>query len=149
MTSARFGRGGRPQRLDEATDAGVVPATGTGERNAAIGPVAGLPARRVTVGGDKCYDTRGFVETLRNLEATPHVELKRKSRTVDRRTTRHAGYDISQRARKRIEEVFGWMKTVGGLRKLRHRGGARVNWQFLFAAAAYNLVRMRTLETSG
>jgi transposase len=128
-------------------DACVVPATGTGERDAAIGLVAGLPPRRVTIGGDKGYDTRGFVETLRHLEATPHVALKKKSRTLDRRTTRHAGYDISQRVRKRIEEVFGWMKTVGGLRKLRHRGGARVSWQFLFAAAAYNLVRMRTLET--
>jgi transposase len=130
-------------------DACVVPATGSGERDAAISLIAGLPPRRVTVGGDKGYDTRGFVETLRQLEATPHVALKKHSRTLDRRTTRHAGYDISQRARKRIEEVFGWMKTVGNLRKLHHRGGARVNWQFLFAAAAYNLVRMRTLETTG
>jgi hypothetical protein len=70
---------------------------------------------------------------------------KTRSRTLDGRTTRHAGYAISQRVRKRIEEVFGWMKTIGGLRKLHHRGGARVNWQFLFAAAPYNLVRMRTL----
>ena len=130
-------------------DACVVPATGTGERDAAISLIACLPSRRVTVGGDKGYDTRGFVETLRQLEATPHVALKKHSRTLDRRTTRHAGYNISQRARKRIEEVFGWMKTVGNLRKLHHRGGARVNWQFLFAAAAYNLVRMRTLETTG
>ena len=127
-------------------DACVVPATGTGERDAALGLIAGLPSRRVTVGGDKGYDTHGFIETLRQLEATPHVALKKKSRTLDHRTTRHAGYDISQRVRKRIEEIFGWMKTVGGLRKLRHRGGARVNWQFLFAAAAYNLVRMRMLE---
>jgi transposase len=130
-------------------DACVVPATGTGERDAAISLVADLPPRRVTIGGDKGYDTHGFVEAMRCLKATPHVALKRKSRTLDRRTTRHIGYAISQRARKRIEEVFGWMKTVGGLRKLRHRGGARVNWQFLFAAAAYNLVRMRTLETTG
>ena len=79
-------------------DACVVPATGTGERDAAISLVAGLPPRRVTVGGDKGYDTRGFVETLRDLEATPHVALKKQSRTVDRRTTRHPGYDISQRA---------------------------------------------------
>jgi transposase len=126
-------------------DACVVPATGTGERDAALSLIASLPARRVTVGGDKGYDTRGFVETLRQLEVTPHIALKKRSRTLDRRTTRHVGYDISQRARKRIEEVFGWMKTVGGLRKLRHRGGGRVNWQFLLAAAAYNLVRMRTL----
>jgi transposase len=129
-------------------DACVVPATGTGERDAAISLVAGLPPRRVTVGADKGYDTHGFIETLRQLEATPHIARKKKSRTLDRRTTRHTGYDLSQRARKRIEEVFGWMKTVGGLRKLRHRGGARVNWQFLFAAAAYNLVRIRILGTT-
>ena len=102
----------------------------------------------MTIGGDKGYDTHGFVETLRTLEATPHIAQKKNSRTLDARTTRHPGYAISQRARKRIEEVFGWMKTVGGLRKLRHRGGGRVNWQFLLAAAAYNLVRMRTLEAT-
>jgi hypothetical protein len=98
----------------------------------------------VTVGGRQGYDTRGFIETLGHFEATPHVAVKKQSCTLDRRTTRHAGYDISQWARKRIEEVFGWITTVGGLRKLRHRG--RVNWQFLLAAAAYNLVRMRTLD---
>jgi transposase len=129
-------------------DACVVPATGTGERDAAIGLVAGLTRPRVTVGGDKGYDTRGFVATLRTLGATPHIAQKAKSRTLDRRTTRHPGYTVSQRVRKRIEEVFGWMKTVGGMRKLKHRGGARVNWQFLFTAAAYNLVRMRTLMTT-
>ncbi len=127
-------------------DACVVPATGTGEREAATSLVASLPRRRVTIGGDKGYDTRGFVDTLRQLDATPHIAQQTNRRTLDARTTRHPGYAISQRARKRIEEVFGWMKTVGGLRKLRHRGGARVNWQFLLAAAAYNLVRMRTLE---
>jgi IS5 family transposase len=129
-------------------DACVVSATGTGERDAATGLIAGLPRRRVTIGGDKGYDTHGFVETLRSLEATPHIAQKKDSRTLDARTTRHPGYTISQRARKRIEEIFGWMKTVGGLRKLRHRGGGRVNWQFLLAAAAYNLVRMRTLEAT-
>ena len=116
--------------------------------DAATSLVASLPRRRVTIGGDKGYDTSGFVETLRALEASPHIAQKKKSRTLDGRTTRHPGYAISQRARKRIEEVFGWMKTVGGLRKLRHRGGGRVNWQFLFAAAAYNMVRMRTLEAT-
>lgn len=129
-------------------DACVVPATGNGERDAALSLIASLPPRRVTVGGDKGYDARGFVEMLRQLEATPHIALKKRSRTLDRRTTRHSGYDTSQRVRKRIEEVFGWMKTVGGLRKLRHRGGGRVNWQFLLAAAAYNLVRVRTLEAT-
>jgi transposase len=135
-------------RYGFVVDACVVPATGTGERDAAISLVASLPARRVTVGADKGYDTRSFVETLRQLEATPHVACKAQSHALDRRTTRHRGYDLSQRARKRIEEVFGWMKSVGGLRKLHHRGGARVNWQFLFAAAAYNLVRMRTLAAT-
>jgi IS5 family transposase len=129
-------------------DACVVPATGTGERDAATSLIASLPRRRVTIGGDKGYDTRGFVETLRDLEATPHIAQKKTSRTLDARTTRHPGYALSQCARKRIEEVFGWMKTVGGLRKLRHRGGGRVNWQFLLAAAAYNLVRMRTLDAT-
>jgi IS5 family transposase len=129
-------------------DACVVPATGTGARDAAAGLVAGLPRARVTVSGDKGYDTRGFVATLRALGATPHIAQKAKSRTLDRRTTRHAGYTVSQRVRKRIEEVFGWMKTVGGMRKLKHRGGERVNWQFLLTAAAYNLVRMRSLTAA-
>jgi len=133
---------------DSTQQYAVVSATGTGERDAAASLIAALPRRRVTIGGDKGYDTRGFVEMLRTLEATPHVAVKKNSRTLDRRTTRHPGYAISQCARKRIEEVFGWMKTVGGLRKLRHRGGGRVNWQFLLAAAAYNMVRMRTLETT-
>jgi transposase len=126
-------------------DACVVPATGTGECAAAASLVAALPGRRVTVGGDKGYNTRGFVTTLRAFGATPHIAQQATRRTLDRRTTRHAGYAVSQRARKRIEEVFGWMKTVGGMRKLKHRGGERVNWQFLFTAAAYNLVRLRTL----
>jgi len=126
-------------------DACVVPATGTGERDAAASLIAHLPTRQRTIGGDKGYDTRAFVAMVRALGATPHIAQKARSRTLDRRTTRHAGYLVSQRVRKRIEEVFGWMKTVGGMRKLKHRGGERVNWQFLFTAAAYNLVRMRTL----
>jgi IS5 family transposase len=128
-------------------DACVVPATGTGERDAATSLLASLPPRRVTIGGDKAYDTHGFVQVARELQATPHVAQKHRS-AIDARTTRHAGYALSQRARKRIEEVFGWMKTIGGLRKLRHRGGARVDWQFLFTAAVYNLVRMRNLAAS-
>jgi transposase len=126
-------------------DACVVPATGTGEREAATSLVAALPEGHATVGADKLYDTRGFVDTMRDLGVTAHVAQKEAS-AIDRRTTRHAGYAISQRLRKRIEEIFGWMKSVGGLRKLRHRGGARVNWQFLFTAAVYNLVRLRNLQ---
>lgn len=126
-------------------DACAVRATGTAERDAALGLLAGLPARRVTAGGDKAYDQRPFLAAARALQVTPHVTQKTRGGAVDGRTTRHAGYAVSQRIRKRIEEVFGWMKTVGLLRKLRHRGTARVNWIVLFTAAAFNLVRMRTL----
>lgn len=125
-------------------DACVVTATGTAERDAATDLLQALPARPATVGGDKAYDTRAWVETARALGVTPHVAQAPHS-AIDARTTRHPGYPVSQRHRKRIEEVFGWMKTVGGLRKLRHRGTARVEWHFLFVAAAYNLVRLRTL----
>jgi transposase len=118
-------------------------ATGTAERDAAV--VLLTPEDRAkTVGGDKNFDVASFVAALRELEITPHVAQKDHS-AIDARTTRHAGYDVSQRKRKLIEQVFGWMKTVGGLRKLRHRGGALVDWVLTFTAAAYNLVRMRTL----
>ena len=106
-----------------------------------------LGGGRVTLGGDKGYDQREFIEELRQMGVTPHVaqnQGRRRSR-LDQRTTRHLGYEISQRKRKRIEEVFGWMKTVGMLRQLRHRGLERVGWVFTLAAATYNLVRMRTL----
>ena len=103
-----------------------------------------LPARPATVGGDNAYDTRAWVETTRAIGVTPHV-AQASHIAIDARTTRHPGCQVSQRHRKRIEEVFGWMKTIGGLRKLRHRGTARVEWHFLFVAAAYNLVRLRTL----
>lgn len=123
-------------------------ATGTAEREAATGMVENLPAgQRVTLGADKAYDTQDFVAAMRRLGVTPHVAQNTNGRrsAIDGRTTRHGGYEISQRVRKRIEEVFGWLKTVGGLRKTRHRGTARVGWMFTFAAAAYNLVRVRTL----
>lgn len=125
-------------------DACVVTASGTAERDAATALLQARPARRATVGGDKAYDTRAWIETMRTLGITPHVAQAPHS-AIDARTTRQPGYAVSQRLRKRIEEVFGWMKTIGGLRKLRHRGTARVEWHFLFVAAAYNLVRLRTL----
>ena len=125
-------------------DACVVTASGTAEREAAIDLLQALPARPATVGGDKAYDTRAWVETARAIGVTPHVAQAPRS-AIDPRTTRHPGYATSQRRRKRIEEIFGWMKTIGGLRKLRHRGTARVEWHFLFVATAYNLVRLRTL----
>ena len=131
-------------------DALVTHATGTSERDAAGAMVADLPdARRVTVAGDKNYDTKGFVRLLREMGVTPHVaqypETAHRGSAIDARTTRHPGYAVSQQKRKLVEQCFGWMKTVGLLRKLRHRGGARVNWTFIFTAAAFNLVRMRTL----
>ena len=103
----------------------------------------------VTVGADKAYDTQEFVAEARNLKVTPHVAQnnKRRQSAIDGRTTRHGGHAISQRKRKRVEEIFGWLKTVGGMRKLRHRGLHLVGWMFTFAAAAYNLVRMRNLAT--
>ena len=105
----------------------------------------GALAHGGTVGGDKGFDVPSFVAGVRALGVTPHVAQKVKGSAIDGRTTRHAGYAISQRKRKLIEQVFGWMKTVGGLRKLRHRGGALVDWIVTFTAAAYNLVRLRTL----
>jgi IS5 family transposase len=121
-------------------DALVTPATGTAERDAALTMVADLPrGRRRTVGGDKNYDTRDFVRDTRELGVTPHVaqypETDRRGSAIDGRTTRHAGYEISQRKRKLVEQAFGWMKTIGVLRKLRHRGGPLVHWIFTFAAA--------------
>ena len=129
-------------------DACVVPATGTGERDAATSLIAGLPPRRVTSAATKATTRAASWRRCARWRPRPTSRRRRTAARSIARTTRHPGYAISQRARKRIEEVFGWMKTVGGLRKLRHRGGGRVNWQFLLAAAAYNLVRMRTLEAT-
>ena len=128
-----------------AIDAEVTHATGTCEREAAIGMVGEIPGdNRVTVGADKAYDTEDFVNQCRASNVVPHVAQKKNS-AIDSRTTRHEGYAVSLRKRKRIEEIFGWLKTVGCLRKIRHRGLSRVRWIFTFAIAAYNLVRMRNL----
>src|SRR5438132_9701407 len=126
----------------------VTTAYGSAECHAGLLMAEQLPGcGRVTLGADKGYDQREFVEELRCRGVKPHGaqnQGRRRSR-LDQRTTRHPGYEISQRKRKRIEEVFGWMKTVGMLRQLRHRGLERVGWVFTLAAATYNLVRMRTL----
>ncbi|MGH2383344.1 MAG: IS5 family transposase [Candidatus Limnocylindria bacterium] len=130
-------------------DVQVLPATGTAEREAAlmmIGSMAGADA--MTVGADKGYDTKQFVAECRQMNATPHVAQKARHSAVDARTTRHPGYGISQQKRKRVEEIFGWIKTVGGMRKLRHRGLELVSWMFTLAAAAYNLVRIRNLSSA-
>jgi transposase len=130
-------------------DAELLQCNGTAERDAALLMAERIEgAGRVTVAGDKGYDTREFVRELRGMNVTPHV-AQNVSRpggsAIDGRTTRHAGYKVSQQKRKRVEEVFGWLKTVGMLRKTRHRGVFKVGWAFTFAATAYNLVRMRNL----
>jgi len=127
-------------------DSRLTLATGTAEWDAALEMVEDLPGtHRVTVGGDKGYDTPAFVEGLRKRQATPHVAQKAKGTAIDSRTTRHVGYQTSQRVRKRVEEIFGWIKTTGCLRKTRHRGLDRVEEMFTLATTAYNLVRMRNL----
>jgi transposase len=127
----------------------VFEANGTAERDAALVMLEQIPGtKQVTVGGDKAYDTADFVAECRNLKVTPHVaqNLERPGGSaIDARTTQHPGYAISQRKRKRIEECFGWLKTIALLRKVRHRGIFKVEWNFTFAAAAYNLIRMRNL----
>lgn len=100
---------------------------------------------RITISGDKGYDTRDFVAGARERRATPHVAQKTKYSAIDGRVTRHTGYAVSQRTRKRVEEIFGWLKTVALMRKTRHRGKPRVDWMFQFALAAYNMVRIRNL----
>jgi transposase len=130
----------------------LLQANGTAERDAALVMLEQLPGeKRVTVGADKAYDTKDFVAECRNMQVTPQVaqNLKRSGGSaIDERTTRHDGYAISQKKRKRIEESFGWLKTIALMRKVRHRGIHKVGWVFTFAAAAYNLVRMRNLTAS-
>jgi transposase len=129
-------------------DARLTQASGTAEREAAKAMLDARPGRRRrTLGADKGYDAREFVDALRERGVTPHVAQNTSGRrsAIDRRTTRHPGYAISQTIRKRAEEGFGWMKTVGGLRQTRHRGLPRVGWTFIFLAAACNLVRLPKL----
>src|SRR6266850_2500862 len=123
----------------------VTPATGHGEADAALLMVETLPGRhRITVAADRAYDRRDVVHELRLMGATPHVAQYMGQRSaIDGRTTRHPGYAVSHRKRKLVEQSFGWMKTIGGLRKLHHRGGQLVTWIFTFTAAAYNIVRLR------
>jgi hypothetical protein len=104
--------------------------------------------QRLTLGGDKNYDTRDLVRALRRLRVTPHVaqNTTNRSSAIDGRTTRHPGYQISQQKRKRVEQSFGWMKMIGMLRKVKLRGREKVGWLFTFVGAAYNLVRLRRLQ---
>jgi transposase len=123
-------------------------ASGRAEREAAMLMAEAIPAgKRVTLGGDKNYDTREFVRELRGMSITPHVAQNTSNRrsAVDERTTRHAGYEVSQRKRKRVEQSFGWMKMIGMLKKVKLRGIDKVGWLFTFTGAAYNLCRLRNL----
>ena len=132
-------------------DTELLQCNGTAERDAAMLMAERIPGMdRATIAADKGYDTAGLVEELRGMNVTPHVSQnvnRPGGSSIDGRTTRHEGYRLSQVKRKRIEEFFGWLKTVGALRKTRHRGVRKVGWMFTFAAAAYNLVRMRNLTT--
>ena len=127
----------------------VTVATGKSETECAGSLVARRGTQKAgTLGADKGYDNGAFVKTVRDQGLTPHVAqniTKHRGSMIDGRTTRHEGYQTSQRRRKMVEEVFGWMKTVGVLRKTRHRGTRLVGWVFEFTAALYNLVRMRNL----
>ena len=132
-----------------AVDTVLTQAHGRAEREAALQMASRLPGdrRRVTLGADKAYDTREFVAGLREWSVTPHVAQNnhgRRSR-IDDRTTRHQGYHRSQKKRKLVEQVFGWIKTTAGLRKTKHRGRERVSWMFTLAAAAYNMIRIRNV----
>lgn len=130
-------------------DTQVLRATGTAEREAALAMLDRLPGskRRRTLGADKGYDTQDFVAGVRARGITPHVAQNTTNRrsAIDGRTTRHRGYRVSQKKRKLVEQGFGWKKTIGLLRKLRHRGLERVEWMYTFTTAAFNLVRMRSL----
>ena len=130
-------------------NAELLQANGRAERDAALLMLEQVPGdSRITVGGDKGFDTAEFVDQCRHMNVTPHVaqnDGRRGGSAIDARTTRHAGYGVSQKKRKRIEECFGWLKDIALLRKLKHRGLFKVAWIFTFAAAAYNLVRMRKL----
>lgn len=133
-----------------AVGARVTVATGTAEWENAIDLIEHLPYRQaqITVGGDKGFDVARCVDGLRAVGATPHV-AQRERTAIDARTTRHPGYAVSQRKRKRIEEIFGWLKTIGLCRQTRLRGRDRVGWMLTFATAVYNLVRMRRLVPMG
>jgi transposase len=129
----------------------VTEANGTAERDAALLMAEKIPGvKQVTLGGDKNYDTKDFVRELRGMNITPHVAQNNQNRAsaIDERTTWRAGYEVSQRKRKRIEESFGWMKIIGLLKKVKLRGLDKVGWLFTFVGAAYNLYRLQKLKTA-
>ncbi len=130
-----------------AVDVEVTQASGTAEREAACSMAERLKGKKHrTMGADKGYDASEFADDLRELNITPHIAQRKRSKSMDGRTTRHHGYAISQRKRKRVEEIFGWAKTVGLIRKARMRGIANIDWLFTMSIAVFNLVRMRNME---
>ena len=144
-----IGHGLMENRSGLLVDARLTRVSGHAERLAAlemIEPHADRP-RAITLGADRGYDAADFVEELRTLNVRPHVaqNVSRRRSAIDRRTTRHPGYAASLRVRKRIEEAFGWIKTVAGLRRTKLRGLEKVDWSFTFAAATYNLIRLPKL----
>jgi hypothetical protein len=144
-----MGHGLMENRHGLLVDACLTFADGQAERVAALHMIEPLAdrSRAITLGADKGYDTQDFVNELRSMKVTPHVaqNINGRRSAIDGRTTRHDGYGVSQRIRKRIEEAFGWIKTVAGHEKTKFRGRDRVGWAFTFAAAAYNLVRLPKL----
>ncbi|MGB7589344.1 MAG: IS5 family transposase [Solirubrobacterales bacterium] len=149
-----IGNGLMENRSGLIVDARLTRVSGHAERLAALELIESFADRpvAVTLGADKGYDAADFVEELRTMNVRPHVAQNMSGRrsAIDKRTTRHPAYAASQRVRKRIEEAFGWIKTVAGLRKVKLRGLSKVDWAFTFAAAAYNLIRLPKLmaETS-
>ena len=144
-----FGHGMSENRHGLVVATRVTAAGQRAEREAAVDMLQRIRRRKhITLGADKAYDDRKFVDRLRALGVTPHVAQNtgRRSSAIDHRTTRHAGYEQSRERRKRIEQIFGWLKTVGGLRKTRHRGRALVESVFTFACAVYNLIRIAKLS---
>jgi transposase len=128
-------------------DVEVTKASGTAERDAALAMTGRFSSKHHrTLGADKGYDAESFANELRANCITPHIAEKKNSKSVDGRTTRHEGYEISQRKRKRVEEIFGWAKTVGLIRKVKVKNLERVNWVFTFSMAVFNLVRIRNID---
>lgn len=133
-----------------AVDVEVTLADGRAERKAAVSMAERIPGSwRCTMGADKGYDAQSFAEELRERNITPHIAKRTNGKSIDGRTTRHNGYAISQRKRKRVEEIFGWAKTVALIRKVKMRGKAKVDWLFTMCIAVFNLVRMRNMELEG
>jgi transposase len=144
-----IGHGLMENRSGLIVDARLTRVSGHAERLAALDMIQAFADRpaAITLGADKGYDAADFVEELRTMNVRPHVAQNTNGRrsAIDKRTTRHPGYAVSQRIRKRIEETFGWTKTIAGMRKTKLRGLPKVDWAFTFAAAAYNLIRLPKL----